>query len=72
MTLEEAQAKILELNENLTQVTNERDAHLTELTAVKEENESLRKLNQNYFNKLSAQIVGGSHGRGESSGRGRT
>lgn len=55
MPIEELQAKILELNEALAAMTNERDAAISERDSAKEENETLRKLNQSYFNKLSAQ-----------------
>ncbi len=54
-TLEEAQAEIIRLNEELTERTNERDTLTQNNNSLAQENESLRKLNQNYFNKLSAQ-----------------
>ena len=54
-TLEEAQAEILRLNDALTAATNERDAHAQTIAAQAEELESVRKLNQSYFNKLVAQ-----------------
>lgn len=55
MTLEEAQAEILRLQEQVTELTNERDT-LSENNATQaQELESVRKLNQQYFNKLSAQ-----------------
>lgn len=56
MTLEEAQAEIVRLNEQLTERTNERDTLSQNNTALTQENESLRTLNQKYFNKLSAQF----------------
>lgn len=56
MTLEEAQAEIVRLNEELTERTNERDSLSNDNNSLKEDNERLRKLNQNYFNKLSAQF----------------
>lgn len=56
MTLEEAQAEIVRLNEQLTERTNERDTLSQNNAALTQENESLRTLNQNYFNKLSAQF----------------
>mgnify|MGYP002519492836 CR=1 FL=1 len=56
MTLEEAQAEIVRLNEELTERTNERDSLSHENNVLFEDNERLRKLNQNYFNKLSAQF----------------
>lgn len=56
MTLEEAQAEIVRLNEELTERTNERDTLSQNNKSLSEDNERLRKLNQNYFNKLSAQF----------------
>lgn len=56
MTLEEAQAEIVRLNEELTERTNERDTLSQNNATLTEDNERLRKLNQNYFNKLSAQF----------------
>lgn len=55
MTLEEAQAEIIRLNESLTEVTNERDTLLQNNATLAGDLESVRKLNQQYFNKLSAQ-----------------
>lgn len=57
MTLEEAQAEIVRLNEQLTERTNERDTLSQNNKTLTEDNERLRKLNQNYFNKLSAQFI---------------
>jgi chromosome segregation ATPase len=54
-TLEEAQAEIIRLNEVLAEVTNERDTLSQNNTNLAGELESVRKLNQQYFNKLSAQ-----------------
>ena len=54
-TLEEAQAEILRLNDLLTERTNERDTFSQNNNSLKADNERLRTLNQNYFNKLSAQ-----------------
>lgn len=56
MTLEEAQAEIVRLNEELTERTNERDTLSQNNNALTQENNSLRTLNQKYFNKLSAQF----------------
>jgi len=56
MTLEEAQAEIVRLNDELTERTNERDTLSENNKSLTEDNERLRKLNQNYFNKLSAQF----------------
>ncbi len=55
MTLEEAQAEIIRLNEQVTELTNERDTLSQNNTTLTGELESVRKLNQTYFNKLSAQ-----------------
>lgn len=54
-TLEEAQAEIIRLNEKVTELTNERDTLSQNNTNLTGELESVRKLNQQYFNKLSAQ-----------------
>lgn len=54
-TLEEAQAEIIRLNEALTERTNERDTLSQNNATLTGELESVRKLNQQYFNKLSAQ-----------------
>lgn len=55
MTLEEAQAEILRLQEANTELTNERDTLSQNNDTLTQELESVRKLNQQYFNKLSAQ-----------------
>ena len=54
MTLEEAQAEIIRLNEQVTELTNERDTLSQNNTTLTGELESVRKLNQ-HFNTLSAQ-----------------
>lgn len=59
MTLEEAQARIIELEEQNTALTNERDTLSQNNTNLSNELESVRKLNQTYFNKLSAQYSPG-------------
>ena len=56
-TLEDAQAEIVRLNEALTEVTNERNTLSQNNATLTGENENLRKLNQKYFNKLSAQYL---------------
>lgn len=56
MTLEEAQAKILELQEENTKLTNERDTLSQDKTQLTQELDSVKKLNQQYFNKLSQQF----------------
>lgn len=57
MTLEEAQERILDLEEELTTARNERDTFSQNNATLTAENENLRKLNQKYFNKLSQQFV---------------
>lgn len=57
MTLEEAQAKILELQEQNAQLTNERDTLSQNNADLTGELESVKKLNQQYFNKLSQQYI---------------
>lgn len=54
-TLEAAQAEILRLQDELTERTNERDTLSQNNTTLSTELESVRKLNQTYFNKLCAQ-----------------
>ena len=64
MTLEEAQAEILRLQEENTAVKNERDTLSQNNAALSEDLERVRTLNQQYFNKLSAQYsepAGGEH-----------
>lgn len=55
MTLEEAQAEIIRLTEENTELRNERDTLSQNNTSITAELENVRKLNQTYFNKLSAQ-----------------
>lgn len=54
-TLEEAQAEILRLQEQVSELTNERDTLSQNNESLSGELESVRKLNQKYFNKLCAQ-----------------
>ena len=54
-TIEEARAEILRLQEQVTELTNERDTLSQNNATQAQELESVRKLNQTYFNKLSAQ-----------------
>ena len=56
-TIEEAQAEILRLNEQVTELTNERDTLSQNNVTLTGELESVRKLNQQYFNKLSQQYI---------------
>ena len=53
-TIEEAQAEIIRLGEELARVQTERDNYSSKLSDTEQELESTRKLNQQYFNKLSA------------------
>ena len=55
MTLEEAQAKIVELQEELATAQTERDNYSKRVDDLTKENENVRELNQKYFLKLSAQ-----------------
>ena len=55
MTLEEALAENLRLNEELTAVTAERDNYCTQINELSSDLEKVRTLNQQYFLKLSAQ-----------------
>lgn len=54
-TLEEAQARILELEEELAERTNERDTLSQHKEQLTQELNQSRTLNQRYFEKLSAQ-----------------
>ena len=54
-TLEEARAEIIRLQDELTERTNERDTLSQNNTSLSQELESVRKLNQTYFNRLRAQ-----------------
>lgn len=55
MTLEEAQAEILRLNEQVTQLTTEKETLSQDNAKLTGELESVRTLNQQYFLKLNAQ-----------------
>lgn len=54
-TIEEARDRILELEGQITELTNERDTLSQNNNALSTELESVRKLNQKYFDRLSAQ-----------------
>lgn len=54
-TLEAAQAEIVRLQEENTRLTNERDTLSQNNTNLSGELEQVRTLNQQYFNKLTAQ-----------------
>lgn len=55
MTLEEAQAEIVRLNEELDKANQERESYSTQLNDTKKDLEKVRQLNQEYFLKLTAQ-----------------
>ena len=55
MTLEEAQAEILRLNEVNATLKTENENYSKRVIEVTTENEKVRELNQQYFLKLSAQ-----------------
>ena len=55
MTLEEAQAQIIEQKERITELENERDTLSEKNKNLTEDNERIRTLNQKYFEKLSMQ-----------------
>lgn len=55
MTLEEAQAKILELTDENTQLKADKQKLSDDNNALTADNESLRTLNQKYFNRLIAE-----------------
>lgn len=66
-TLEAAQAEIVRLNDQVAELTNERDTLSQNNTNLTGELESVRKLNQQYFNKLSQQFVNqDDHDQGDS------
>lgn len=54
-TIEEARAEILRLQDQVTELTNERDTLSQNNADQAQELEKVRKLNQQYFNKLSQQ-----------------
>lgn len=54
-TLEEAQARILELDEEIQNKNTEIETLSNDKKKLETDNENLRTLNQKYFNKLIAQ-----------------
>ena len=56
-TIEEARAEIVRLNDLVTERTNERDTLAQNNETLTNELESVRKLNQRYFERISAQTV---------------
>lgn len=57
MTLEEAQERILELEAQNTELTNERDTLSKNNESLTADLEKVRTLNQKYFERLSQQDV---------------
>lgn len=55
MTLEEAQAKILELTDEITQLKTVKETLSQNNETLTADNENLRTLNQKYFNRLIAE-----------------
>lgn len=55
MTIEEAQERILELTEQVQNLTTERDSLSQNNESLTNELSEVRKLNQKYFNRLIAQ-----------------
>lgn len=66
-TLEEAQARIIELDEQVTMLTGERDTLSQENEKLKKDYEETRTLNQKYFNKLIAQEKDSAENQGDDS-----
>lgn len=56
-TIEDARAEILRLQDQITELTNERDTLSQDKVTLSGELDNVRKLNQQYFNKLSQQFV---------------
>ena len=55
MTLEQAQERIVELSEQVEQLTQNNNDLTSQIDTLTNDNKSLRELNQKYFNKLIAQ-----------------
>lgn len=55
MTLEEAQAEILRLKEEVSTLRTENGNYATQVETLTAESNSVRELNQKYFLKLTAQ-----------------
>lgn len=55
-TLEAAQAEIVRLNDVVTELENERNTLSENNRTLTADNERIRTLNQNYFNRLQAQV----------------
>ena len=58
MTLEEAQAQIVELTEKVTELETERDSLFQKNETLTADIDRVRTLNQRYFEKLQAQTLG--------------
>ena len=57
MTLEEAQEQIVSLNEQITEITNERETLRKNNEKLTADLNRVRELNQRYFERLSQQFV---------------
>lgn len=57
MTLEEAQAEILRLQERNAELETENENYFQKVKELTQDNERVRELNQKYFLKLSAQYT---------------
>ena len=57
MNLDEAMARIVELEEQLVEVSNERDTFSQNNETLSADLEKVRTLNQRYFEKLTAQYA---------------
>lgn len=57
MTLEEAQEQIVNLQQQLTEITNERDTLRSNNENLTADLNRVRELNQRYFERLSQQFV---------------
>ena len=64
-TLEEAQAEIIRLTDELTEITNERDTLSQNNTQLAADLEKSRTLNQRYFERLCAQDNTGKDDKGD-------
>ena len=67
MTIEEAQEQIVNLQQQITEITNERDTLRANNENLTADLNRVRELNQRYFEKLSAQYVppGGDTGKND-------
>lgn len=56
-TLEDARAEIVRLGEELTKATTERDTLSQNNNTLQQELENVKKINQQYFNRLTQQVL---------------